>query len=298
MEFLQLQYFRVVARLEHMTNAAKELNVSQPSLSNSIQRLEKTLGVPLFERQGRNLKLNEFGKTYLRRVEQAFLELDEGQHELTDMAGLEHGVISIAVTLPYVLPTLLKEFLTLHPHVRIIQRQLGSALEMRNDLESAVIDFCISSTPVTGPDIEWLTLAEEELCLTVPKNHRFANRESISLIEAAGENFISLSSRHNFREITDGFCRQAGFEPRITFELEEVSAIQTLVEMGLGVTFTLPLALSRRTKNLEIVQIKITDPLCQRTFGIAWSRKHFLSQAAIHFQQFAVDFFSKPHDWL
>ncbi|MEK3660473.1 LysR family transcriptional regulator [Paenibacillus sp. FSL F4-0236] len=297
MEFLQLQYFRVVARLEHMTNAAKELNVSQPSLSNSIQRLEKTLGVPLFERQGRNLKLNEFGKTYLRRVEQAFLELDEGQHELTDMAGLEHGVISIAVTLPYVLPTLLKEFLTLHPHVRIIQRQLGSALEMRNDLESAVIDFCISSTPVTGPDIEWFTLAEEELCLSVPKNHRFANRESISLIEAAGENFISLSSRSNFREITDAFCRQAGFEPLIAFELEEVSAVQTLVEMGLGITFTLPLALSRRSKNTEIVQLKITDPLCQRTFGIAWSRKHFLSQAAIQFQKFVVDFFSKPHEY-
>jgi DNA-binding transcriptional LysR family regulator len=76
----------------------------------------------------------------------------------------------------------------------------------------------------------------------VPKNHRFANRESISLIEAAGENFISLSSRHNFREITDGFCRQAGFEPLIAFELEEVSAVQSLVEMGLGVPFTLSLA--------------------------------------------------------
>lgn len=97
MEFLQLQYFQAVARHEHMTNTAKELNVSQPSLSNSIQRLEKNLGVPLFERQGRNIKLNEFGKTYLQRVEQAFMELEEGQRELTDMAGLEHGVISIAV---------------------------------------------------------------------------------------------------------------------------------------------------------------------------------------------------------
>lgn len=292
MEFLQLQYFQAVARHEHMTKAAKELNVSQPSLSNSIQRLEKNLGVPLFERQGRNIKLNEYGKTFLQRVEKAFMELEEGQRELTDMAGLEHGVISMAVTLPYVLPTLIKEFLTLYPNVRIIQRQLGSALEMGNDLESAAIDFCISSTPVTGPDIEWLTLADEELCITVPKNHRFANRESISLIEAADENFISLSSRYNFREITDEFCRQAGFEPKITFELEEVSAIQTLVEMGLGITFTLPLALGTRTKNTEIVQLKISNPLCQRTFGIAWSRKHFLSNAAKQFQKFAVDFFS------
>lgn len=291
MEFLQLHYFQTVARLEHMTQAAKELNVSQPSLSNSIQRLEKKLGVPLFERQGRHVKLNAFGKTYLRRVERAFLELKEGERELVDMAGLDHGVVSLLVTLPYVLPTLLKEFLTAHPHVRVIQRQLGSALEMKQELENAEIDFCISSTPVTGTDIEWLTLVEEELCLTVPSGHRFASRTSVSLIEAAHEPFISLSSRSNFREITDGFCRQAGFEPLIAFELEEVSAIQTLVEMGLGITFTLPLSLGHRAANPATVQLKITEPYCHRTFGIAWNRKHYLSQAAIHFREFVIHFF-------
>ena len=293
MEFLQLKYFQAVARLEHITKAAKELNISQPSLSNSIQRLEKKLGVPLFERQGRRVILNAFGKTYLRRVEQAFLELEEGEREISDMAGLDRGVISISVTLPYVLPTLLKDFLTKYPHVRIIQRQVSSALEMKNDLENADIDFCISSTPINGPDIEWLTLVREELCLTVPKGHRLASRKSISLIEVADEPFISVSSSSNFREITDGFCRQAGFEPRIAFELEEVSAIQTLVEMGLGITFTLPLSLGRKATNPETIQLRITEPHCQRTFGIAWNRNHFLSQAAIHFRQFVIDFFSK-----
>lgn len=293
MEFLQLKYFQAVARLEHMTKAAKELNVSQPSLSNAIGRLEKRLGVPLFVRQGRQVKLNAFGKTYLRRVEQAFLELEEGERELADMAGPDHGVVSISVTLPYVLPTLLKDFLTAHPHVRIIQHQLGSILEMKTKLANADIDFCVSSTPIAGPDIEWLTLAEEELCLTVPKRHRFAGRERISLAEAADEPFIALSPRSNFREITDGFCRQAGFEPRVAFELEEVSAIQTLVEMGLGITFTLPLSLGNRASNPDTVQVKIAEPVCRRTFGIAWNRKHYLSEAAVHFRQFAIQFFGK-----
>jgi Transcriptional regulator len=293
MEFLQLKYFQAVARHEHITKAAKELNVSQPSLSNSINRLEKRLGVPLFERQGRHVKLNAFGKTYLRRVERAFLELEEGEREITDMAGLEHGTVSISVTLPYVLPMMLKEFLTQHPYIRIIQQQLGSVSEIRSELENADIDFCISTTQISGPDIEWLTLAEEELCLTVPKGHRFASRGSISLIEAADEPFISLSSRSNFREITDGFCRKAGFEPRIAFELEEVSSIQTLVEMGLGITFTLPLSLGNRASSPGTVQLKIADPTCRRTFGIAWNRKHYLSQAAVHFRDFAISFFGK-----
>lgn len=293
MEFLQLKYFQTVARLEHITQAAKELNVSQPSLSNSISRLEKRLGVPLFERHGRQVKLNAFGKTYLRRIERAFLELEEGERELIDMAGLEHGTVAISVTLPYVLPTLLKEFLTAHPHVRIIQRQLGSAHEIRSELENADIDFCITSTNITGPDIEWQTLAQEELCLTVPKGHRFASRESIALSEAANEPFIALSQRSNFRKITDDFCRKAGFEPRIAFELEEASSVQTLVEMGLGLTFALPLSLGKRASNPDTVQLKITDPVCQRTFGIAWNKKHYLSQAALHFREFAVAFFGK-----
>ncbi|WP_040952634.1 LysR family transcriptional regulator [Gorillibacterium massiliense] len=293
MEFLQLKYFQAVARLEHITKAAKELNVSQPSLSNSIQRLEKKLGVPLFVREGRRIKLNSFGKTYLRRVERAFLELEEGEREIVDMTGLEHGVISISITLPYILPTLLKEFLTSHPHVRIIQHQLGSALEIQSELENALIDFSISTVPVTGPDIEWLVLAKEELCLTVPASHPFASRESISLIEAANEPFITLSSSSNFREITDGFCRIAGFEPNIAFELEEASSIQTLVEMGLGITFTLPLSLGNRASNPNTVQIKIKDPECQRTFGIAWNRKHYLSEAAVHFREFVIKFFGE-----
>ncbi|QAY67267.1 LysR family transcriptional regulator [Paenibacillus protaetiae] len=291
MEFLQLKYFQAVARHEHMTQAAKALNVSQPSLSNSIHRLEKKLGVPLFERHGRQIKLNAFGETYLRRVEQAFRELEEGERELADMAGLEHGTVTLSVTLPYVLPTLLKEFLTVHPHVRIIQRQLGSIVEMKAELENAAIDFCISTMPINGPDIEWMTLVEEELCLTVPKGHRFASRKCISLSEAANEPFIALSSRSHFRQITDGFCRQAGFEPHIAFELEEASAVQTLVEMGLGITFTLPLSLGRRASNADTVQLRITRPQCRRTFGIAWNRKHYLSEAAIHFREFAAGFF-------
>lgn len=68
MELLQLQYFLVVARLEHVTEAARTLHVTQSSLSKTIQRLEEDLGVPLFDRIGRKLRLNEFGSQFLRRA--------------------------------------------------------------------------------------------------------------------------------------------------------------------------------------------------------------------------------------
>lgn len=88
MDLLQLQYFQVVARLENITHAAKELHVAQPSISKTIARLEESLGVPLFERSGRRIRLNRFGEAFLRRVERCFNELNDGQRDLLPMLHL------------------------------------------------------------------------------------------------------------------------------------------------------------------------------------------------------------------
>jgi transcriptional regulator, LysR family len=96
MNLLQLKYFLTVARCEHMTRAAEELHIAQPSLSKVISKLEEELGVLLFERVGRQIKLNHFGKAFLNRVERVFLELDNGKRELSDMSINESSYISIA----------------------------------------------------------------------------------------------------------------------------------------------------------------------------------------------------------
>lgn len=79
MELLQLRYFQAVARREHVSQAAADLHVAQPSVSRSIARLEAELGAPLFDRQGRRVRLNRFGAAYLRRVDRALGELDDAR---------------------------------------------------------------------------------------------------------------------------------------------------------------------------------------------------------------------------
>ncbi|GHO57601.1 hypothetical protein KSB_60760 [Ktedonobacter robiniae] len=133
MDLLQLRYFRVVARREHMTKAAEELCIAQPSLSKTIRRLEKEIGVPLFDRQERSLQLNQFGKAFLEHIEAMFSELEEGQRKVQDMAGLEQGVVSlIAASLPWI-PDLLYCFQILHlpftfayPNVHLLKYPSGS----------------------------------------------------------------------------------------------------------------------------------------------------------------------------
>jgi DNA-binding transcriptional LysR family regulator len=97
MELLQLQYFQVVGRLEHMTDAAQSLHVTQSSLSKTIQRLEENLGVSLFDRRGRALRLNTFGRTFLARVDKALFELEQGQQEICDLSSPERGSAELAV---------------------------------------------------------------------------------------------------------------------------------------------------------------------------------------------------------
>lgn len=289
--FLHLKYFQTVAKYEHITKAAQELKVSQPALSNTIARLEESLGVPLFVRQGRNIRLNSFGKIYLKRINQAFFELEKGKREVEEMAGTDKGIISFATTLPSVLPFLLKDFLAVYPNAKFIQNQAFSEKEIISQFENQEIDICISTFPIISSEIEWFPLIDEEILLSVPIGHRLANRTSIHLSEVADEPFISITPEYYFRGLTDKFCRQAGFEPNIVYQISEAGIIQGLVELNLGITFT-PLSYGKHSK-LRSVQLHIEEPICKRTIGLAWHKGHFLSRTAEQFIQFCKEFFQK-----
>jgi DNA-binding transcriptional LysR family regulator len=291
LEFLQLHYFQTVARLEHMTKAAEELLIAQPSLSKTIARLEEDLGVPLFDRNGRRIRLNPFGQAFLARVERAFMELNEGRRELQDLAGLHEGTITFAVSIPRILPDLLGAFLTLYPHVRLRQL-IESTSSMRRRLENGEIDLCISSIPIEGQGIEWKPLMTEEIFLLAPPGHRLAGRDVISLAEVKDEPFISMNEGYGFRNLTDAFCREAGFTPNISFEGDEPNIIGSLVRKGLGVAFVPALSVPD-VSDPSPVLLRITSPACQRNIGMAWSNRRYLSLAAQRFQQFIVDYFAK-----
>src|SRR5947208_851858 len=141
MDLLPLRYFQAVARRGHLSQAADELRIAQPSLSRAIARLEGELGVPLFDRTGRRLRLNRFGVAFLRRVDRALGELDDGRRELADAAGLDHGSIAVASETLLTLTSLLTEFRALHPgaDLRVFQ---SSAETMVEQLRTGEVDLC------------------------------------------------------------------------------------------------------------------------------------------------------------
>ncbi|PGV48503.1 LysR family transcriptional regulator [Bacillus sp. AFS037270] len=291
MELLQLQYFQTVARLEHMTRAAEELQIAQPSLSKTIARLEEDLGVSLFDRKNRQLKLNHYGRLFLERVNRVFLELNEGKREIEDELERGQTQITLAVSIPKVLPELLSSFLKEFPEIKF-QQVLESTSSMKSLLEKAEIDFCISSVEIVGSDIVWEPLMTEQIYLVVPPEHPLAKREKIYLNEVKDESFISMNTGFGFRNLTDEFCHEAGFVPNIAFEGDEPGVIGDLVRQGLGVAFIPEISWLGNSKPFPN-KLEIIEPHCQRTIGLGWSKRRYLSNPSQHFRQYVLDYFSK-----
>jgi len=288
MDLLQLSYFRVVARSEHMTKAAEELSIAQPSLSKTIGRLEKELGVPLFDRQGRSIQLNRFGKAFLEHIDALFYELEEGKRRVRDMAGLEQGEVSLSAASIYWLPDLLHRFQALHPKVHFQLSQCSLA-EMPQRLEMGACDFSFLSTPLVKPGICWEELRTEEILLVVPSTHRLAGRGSIPLSEVVHEAVVIEKVGSGLRGLMDTFCQQAGFTLHPSYEIDEPAALFAFVKAQLGVGFT-PALMEKQAHEHTLISLRLTDPICLRTFGIAWHQKHYLSQAAQAFYQFVIEY--------
>ncbi|WP_063510457.1 LysR family transcriptional regulator [Paenibacillus gorillae] len=291
MDLLQLKYFQTVARREHITQAAKELNIAQPSLSQTIARLEEDLGVALFDRLGRNIRLNESGRIFLQHVERAFSELEKGKREAVRIAGRYEEVITVAsIHLPMV-SEMLATFVSKHPETRF-RFQQGCYNSMKQLLKDKEIDLCLSAPPIELPNTTSITLLTEELRLLVPAGHRFASRESVHLAELEKEAFIGLKAGFGLRDATDGLCLKAGFSPNVIFEVEDPALLHKLVRAGIGAAF-IPALWDMDSTDPATVSVRIADPNCSRTISLTWSERQELSPSFERFRIYVIEYFHK-----
>ena len=298
MDFVQLRYFQTVAKLENITRAAQELNMTQPSLSKAIARLEESFGVQLFDRDGKKIRLNNCGKALLRHVEQLFIEIDDTQKELEDMSSGDRGSISVGA---YQLgrlqePTL--EFLMKHPLVKMRQIQM-SAQEMRPKLENGEIDFAISIVPIETVNILWEPVMTERFGILLPRNHRLADRKTVKMEELKDEPFIINNGTPDIAMHLQLFCERAGFSPNVIFEGSQAALIDALVRAGNGICL-LPQDLYQYRDTWASVLlnpeqeprlVRISGKHSTLTIGIAMLKNRYLSVAATEFVNFLREYF-------
>ena len=156
MEMQQLRYVVAVARTGNFSRAAEACHVSQPSLSQQIQKLEDELGERLFDRMKRVVKLTAHGEAFLRRAVRVLEEVDAAKREATDATDLLRGTVSIGVLptiAPYLLPTVIVEFTDKFPGVEIVIQEDTTArlLKLAHACE---IDFALASQPIQDKRLE------------------------------------------------------------------------------------------------------------------------------------------------
>jgi DNA-binding transcriptional LysR family regulator len=281
----ELQWYVVLAETEHMTEAAAQLNVAQPTLSRALARLEHRLGTPLFDRVNRRLRLNQYGEILLEHARRCLTELNSASERITSMVDPDRGTVRLAFlhsVATWLVPELLRRYREEVPAVRFELRQ-AAGYEVLADLRSGHVDLAVTSPRPEG-DIGWYPLHREQLCLAVPRNHRLGARASCRLSAAAGEPFVALRPGFGMREISDELCALAGFVPQIAFESTEIPSMEGLVAAGLGVAITPKPREHRGTP--EVSYLPLIDDGAHREIGLIWMHNRPQPPVTERFAQF------------
>jgi len=234
-----LRYFLVAAEELHFGRAAERLHIAQPSLSRGIHSLEEALGVELFVRVGRSVRLTRAGEVLQRSAPQALEELSRIFEECR-AAGLgQLGHLSVSF-----LPSARVLVLEAVEHYRrrhgAIHLALDEALDEHQlaDLAAGRIDIAVVRDRRQRPSLSFQRLIDARLCVALPLSHPLARSSELSYADLSSEDFV-LWPRH---ESPDGFdrviagCRHAGFEPNVAAETSGAQMVAALVAAGLGVS--------------------------------------------------------------
>jgi LysR family hydrogen peroxide-inducible transcriptional activator len=286
MEMHQLRYVVAVARAGNFSRAAEQCHVSQPSLSQQIQKLEHELGERLFDRLKRAAKLTPPGEAFLRRATRILDEVDAAKREASDACELLRGTLTIGVLptiAPYLLPELLAEFLKKFPGVEIVLHEDTTA-RLLALMKACEIDLAIASPPIADALFEARELFAEELLVALPAGHRLAGKRSVSAADLRDERFIVMQEGHCLGDQVLNFCDHREVPLKIRFRSAQVETILSLVGAGMGVSI-IPEMAAKKVSNRRVEFTPLTAPRPKRTIAAVWPRQRPPGRAAEQFLQ-------------
>lgn len=290
MELLQLKYFKAVAKNMNLTQTASALFISPSSLSATISRLEKELGIQLFDRKSNKLILNANGELFLKYTNQILETLDNAIREVQTLDAGQENLLMIATTSPNVWIELFATFQIQHPEIRITH----TALKL-DDLHSPNIlnqyDLILAS-PGDAPS-HWtcreVLYNDDYPVLLVHPDHPLSKRRSISLTDVRNDPFIALSPGFSSRKYFDTLCAMAGFCPQIALECDYMMRsymIMKKIGVAVATAYTNYARLHDGTCCIDI-----DDPVLPREQALFYSHKKYQNLAVKTFMTFAQEFY-------
>lgn len=282
MEIRQLRYFLDIASTEHLTASAQNLFVTQSTLSHGLRQLEEELGIALFDRVGRGLKLSQAGAAFRVHAARALQEIEAGRMALTAMSGLQSGTLTVGVIHTFfntLAPVAVAAFNARYPGINVIVRDLRAG-PIEEQLLAGQLDVGIAFHPAERAEIETEPLFEERMQLVVNRGHPLARRRSLPMKALAGVPLALLPRSFATRRLIDEALRQAGVVPLVQVEMESVDALIGVCRSG-GLASIVPERAAQQAADLHTVAL--TSPQLLRQAGVLWRRGASRSAAALEF---------------
>ena len=298
--FQGMRYVYEVYREMSFSRAAKQLFISQPSLSNAVRKTEQRLGAPLFDRS------TNLGKEYIRAVE-LILDVENGfVNYLHDRNALQNGSVSIGGTnvfTSYALPPLVSQFTEQFPQIHI---ELVEAVtsELKDRLSDGSLDLLIDNTELNAAAYEKKFFREEHLLLTVPRalavNERVRNYAltaaeikqnahlnsripPVPLIEFREERFLLLREGNDTRERADRLCHEAGFAPKLRLEPEQQVTAYNFSCYGMGISFNGDVLIKHVPNEENLCFYKLNAREAVREVNFYFRRNRYMTRAVREF---------------
>lgn len=278
---MNINLFRTFTRVvetQNLSRTADEFGLSQPAITKQIQALEDLYGVLLLERSGRRLKTTEAGEILYNCAREIVRAVDKTEKEMASLADINKGSLVLgASNIPgeYILPRLIKDFKDSYPHISIAmdiadtEKILGKVVEREIDI--GIVGGWVSNRKIEG--FKWL---EDELVALVPKGHRLAGADSISLQDLVGERWIFREKGSGTRKATEDLLAMHGIrreDINVYMEAGSTEAVLASVESGMGVAIMSSWAIKRIDPYRQLQGIKISDAGASRFFYVVFPRQ-------------------------
>ena len=287
MNLSHLRYFVTLAKVKHYTKAAKELHITQPSLSHAIHTLERELGVQLFEKQKNNTDLTCCGKAFLQAARQSLALLDNGVDLLTHLHDSE-GLVRLGclryLGIDYI-PKLLKAYKR-DGHEKItFTIDSGLTPQLIQDLSEQKTDIVFASKPIDSRGLTCVPVAKQDLVLIVPKGHPLAKECTINLQDTAPYPYVFFDKTAGLRSVISDIFDRCQMKPTIAYEVSEDEVIAGMVAQGFGIAVVpyMPLLL-----HLDVKILPITYPQYDRLFFMITNSTAYMAPAVAEFRNYVL----------
>ena len=276
------EWYVTLAELQHVTAAAEQLHIAQPTLTRMLSRLERRLGVALFDRRGKRLSLNSYGRIFYDHARRAQLELDSARRAIEDLTNPAVSEIRLAFLSSFgttVVPRLIAGFTAVSPRVTFTLHE-GAAEAIGELAESDSIDIGIVSPRPQQPTLAWRSLFRQRLGVAVPRDHRLASVPAVSMSDLTNERFVSMNPGYGMRRLLEELCAAAQFQPRIVLESANLTTATGLVAAELGISLV-PIDDSQDAPGVSVLPLADAD--AYRDVGMIWNSTRPLSRSARDF---------------